>query len=368
MADRSASVCIVNNTSIPLYLRQAKVDFEQEYFYLRHVQSGLFVHPRGGKATFDNQELVLHSPAVGETRLLFTYDDGCLKHVESGMFVHPRGGSAAKNDTPLVLFNSSPEPRLELELVDGCLRNKQTGYYVHPEGGVGRLDAKLVYFNSGPEPRLWFELVKYSREQHLQRGKQRDQDRKDKLQRQQQQQQQQQQQRAQQEREEGIQRQRLLQEEREKEKEKEREKAKGGYKFGDFTKGLLKSVSAATGGGKSGGGDKDGYKFGDITKGMVNKVSSAFGADKPFSSSQSSNSNISDSGDSITVADVLEGPFTDNTDFEFPTQRDAAQFTVLGTLSDKNSQSILLPNPRRELRNLCCVLLLYRIRSSVIVM
>jgi hypothetical protein len=61
--------------------------------YLEHVESGLFVHPLGGKGEVDKR-LILHAP-VREARLLFRlHPDGSLEHLESGLFVHPKGGTA----------------------------------------------------------------------------------------------------------------------------------------------------------------------------------------------------------------------------------------------------------------------------------
>ena len=61
--------------------------------YLEHVESGLFVHPLGGKGKVDAR-LILHAP-VREPRLLFRlHPDGSLEHMESGLFVHPWGGTA----------------------------------------------------------------------------------------------------------------------------------------------------------------------------------------------------------------------------------------------------------------------------------
>lgn len=62
---------------------------------LQHTESGLFVHPRGGKAK-SGIELLLH-PDGPESRLAFNHDGGgCFRHRESGMFVHPKNGKGAQ--------------------------------------------------------------------------------------------------------------------------------------------------------------------------------------------------------------------------------------------------------------------------------
>ncbi len=91
-----------------------------------------------------------------ERRLSFALrNDGCIQHVESGLFVHPRGGSA-KFNVDLILHPDGPEERLafELEPTLGCLRHVQSGLYVHPAGGKGLHGVHLLLHNEGPEQRL----------------------------------------------------------------------------------------------------------------------------------------------------------------------------------------------------------------------
>ena len=91
-----------------------------------------------------------------ERRLSFALrNDGCIQHVESGLFVHPRGGSA-KFNVDLILHPDGPEERLafELEPTLGCLRHVQSGLYVHPAGGKGLHGIHLLLHNEGPEQRL----------------------------------------------------------------------------------------------------------------------------------------------------------------------------------------------------------------------
>jgi len=50
-------------------------------FYLRHKESGLFVHPLGGQANSNGIKLILHPGGYGEQRLQFRWDGKCLQHV-----------------------------------------------------------------------------------------------------------------------------------------------------------------------------------------------------------------------------------------------------------------------------------------------
>jgi len=91
-----------------------------------------------------------------ERRLVFALrNDGCIQHVESGLFVHPRGGSA-KFGVDLILHPDGPMERLAFELEPklGCLRHVQSGLYVHPAGGQGVHGVHLLLHNDGPEQRL----------------------------------------------------------------------------------------------------------------------------------------------------------------------------------------------------------------------
>ena len=94
---------------------------------LQHVETGLLVHPEGG-AGVTNAQLVLHEHG-SEPRLWcdtfcaftcfvfivcvrFALSDGCIRHVASGLFVHPAGGTGASK-VPLLLHPDAPEAAIQ---------------------------------------------------------------------------------------------------------------------------------------------------------------------------------------------------------------------------------------------------------------
>jgi hypothetical protein len=128
-------------------------------FYLRHKQSGMFVHPEGGIVNRNEQPLVLH-PGGYESRLLFRWNQGCLQHVESGYYVHPQGGHANRDDVLLVFHQAGPEPgRIGLRWDGQYLASTETNRLVHPQGGVGKQNGRLVFHNDRGGERLFFEEV-----------------------------------------------------------------------------------------------------------------------------------------------------------------------------------------------------------------
>lgn len=44
--------------------------------------------------------------------IAITWEGNCLKHIESGKFVHPKGGHANKDNVQLVFYSGGPEGRL----------------------------------------------------------------------------------------------------------------------------------------------------------------------------------------------------------------------------------------------------------------
>jgi hypothetical protein len=130
-------------------------------FFLRHKQSGLFVHPEGGVVNRNNQPLVLWGGS-GEIRLLFQWNGGSLQHVESGYFVHPEGGRADKDEVRLVFHQGGPEPaRIGLNWNGSYLESNDTKRLVHPKGGVGVQGCYLVYHSAIAGERIFFEEVPY---------------------------------------------------------------------------------------------------------------------------------------------------------------------------------------------------------------
>ena len=94
---------------------------------LQHVETGLLVHPEGG-AGVKNAHLILHEHG-SEPRLWydafcafactvlipqirFALSQGCIRHVASGLFVHPAGGTGASK-VPLLLHPDAPEAAIQ---------------------------------------------------------------------------------------------------------------------------------------------------------------------------------------------------------------------------------------------------------------
>lgn len=130
-------------------------------FYLRHKQSGLFVHPEGGRVCTNGQPLILYPGGFGETRLLFQWNAGCLQHVESGYYVHPEGGHANCDNGRLVFYNAGPEDRLNLRWEGQALKSVESGRYVHPLGGTGSQGAALVFYTGNGGDRIGLEEVHF---------------------------------------------------------------------------------------------------------------------------------------------------------------------------------------------------------------
>ena len=84
-------------------------------FNLRSLATGLYVHPRGGHATFDKTLCFYEAPPPEGTRVTSNVQKngpaGCfLPSAATGCYAHPRGGYATLNSGTMVFFDEA-EPR-----------------------------------------------------------------------------------------------------------------------------------------------------------------------------------------------------------------------------------------------------------------
>lgn len=129
---------------------------------LKHVSSGMCVHPNGGSAVPENgTSAVLWSDCTASPRLNMELTaKGSLRQASSGKCLHPEGGSANPADgTPLVFYDGCDLDRLRFEVTaGGSLRHVASGKCIHPNGGSANPadGTGLVLWSSCDEARLKF--------------------------------------------------------------------------------------------------------------------------------------------------------------------------------------------------------------------
>ncbi|WP_437875536.1 RICIN domain-containing protein [Sorangium sp. So ce513] len=133
-----------------------------EYKIVQHTSGKCFA-PEGGAATpADGTPLVLSSSCSTLASSFSVLASGLLKHVPSGLCVHPDQGTA-NNNVDLILFpHCAPEERLSFNVTSGgSLQNGETGRCVHPLGGSATPaeGTKLIFHDGCDEGRLRFDLV-----------------------------------------------------------------------------------------------------------------------------------------------------------------------------------------------------------------
>lgn len=112
----------------------------QSGYLLRH-SSGLCLKPLDDVSQYPamNTELILSnncSLANPRHRFVFT-NEGAIRHVASGMCVHPAGGNAMPiNGTRLVLFPLCSGSNIVFSHSDHIIRQTSSGKCVHPSGGA----------------------------------------------------------------------------------------------------------------------------------------------------------------------------------------------------------------------------------------
>ncbi|WP_437834200.1 hypothetical protein [Sorangium sp. So ce1153] len=141
------------------YALSAAVD---EYKIVQHTSGKCFT-PEGGTTTpADGTPLVLSSSCSTLASSFRVLASGLLKHVPSGLCVHPDQGTAS-NGVDLILFPScAPETRLSFDVTSGgSLQSGQTGRCVHPEGGSATPaeGTNLIFHDGCDEERLRFDFV-----------------------------------------------------------------------------------------------------------------------------------------------------------------------------------------------------------------
>ncbi|HTN87475.1 MAG TPA: hypothetical protein VL242_27500 [Sorangium sp.] len=141
------------------YALSAAVD---EYKIVQHTSGKCFI-PEGGTTTpADGTPLVLSSSCSTLASSFRVLASGLLKHVPSGLCVHPDQGTAS-NGVNLILFPScAPETRLSFDVTSGgSLQSGQTGRCVHPEGGSATPaeGTNLIFHDGCDEERLRFDFV-----------------------------------------------------------------------------------------------------------------------------------------------------------------------------------------------------------------
>jgi hypothetical protein len=74
--------------------------------FLKHANTGLYVHPEGGRAAIGAKLVLLPGPHRNRKDLKFEFrSDGSIIHSESGLAVHPIKDSSGAE---LVLLRDSP--------------------------------------------------------------------------------------------------------------------------------------------------------------------------------------------------------------------------------------------------------------------
>ncbi|AUX29028.1 MULTISPECIES: hypothetical protein [Sorangium] len=133
-----------------------------EYKIVQHTSGKCFV-PEGGATKPDNDTpLVLSSSCSTLASSFRVLASGLLKHVPSGLCIHPNQGTAY-NGVALILNPScAPEARLSFDVTSGgSLQNSETGRCVHPLGGSATPaeGTNLIFHDGCDEERLRFDLV-----------------------------------------------------------------------------------------------------------------------------------------------------------------------------------------------------------------
>lgn len=130
-----------------------------EDFLIKHVSSGKFVHPRGGKADFKNDtDVVLHEDRHDNMVFRFEYHKnewGYIVHKKSNKCIHPhKGDRDPNNEKKMVLhedrhagalFGIDNYKKHIIHMGDGFQQKKRK--YMHPQGGKPNpgSDTKLVF-------------------------------------------------------------------------------------------------------------------------------------------------------------------------------------------------------------------------------
>lgn len=133
-----------------------------EYKIVQHTSGKCFTTEGGAATPADGTPLVLSDSCSTLASSFRRLASGLLKHVPSGLCVHPDQGTA-NNGVNLILFRScAPEARLSFNVTSGgSLQNGQTGRCVRPAGGSATPaeGTNLVFHDGCDEERLRFNFI-----------------------------------------------------------------------------------------------------------------------------------------------------------------------------------------------------------------
>ncbi len=110
-----------------------------DYFSLRHRQSGYCVHPNGGSSNPDNTTFAIFNKGCLQDRLKFKLDENNnLKHKTSGKCLHP--------------YNGTPYDGVSLVYHDGCQANPSLQYDFTSQGYLKNRGSGLCIYGSNDYP------------------------------------------------------------------------------------------------------------------------------------------------------------------------------------------------------------------------
>ncbi|WP_437498638.1 hypothetical protein [Sorangium sp. So ce1099] len=133
-----------------------------EYKIVQHTSGKCFAPEGGATKPANDTPLVLSSSCSTLASSFRVLDSGLLKHVSSGMCVHPNQGTAYNNVGLILNGYCGPEVRLSFDVTSGgSLQNAETGRCVHPEGGSATPaeGTDLIFHDGCDEARLRFDFV-----------------------------------------------------------------------------------------------------------------------------------------------------------------------------------------------------------------
>ncbi|WP_437302666.1 hypothetical protein [Sorangium sp. So ce388] len=133
-----------------------------EYKIVQHTSGKCFVPQGGATMPAGDTPLVLSSSCSTLASSFRVLDSGLLKHVPSGLCVHPDQGTAYNNVGLILNGYCGPEVRLSFDVTSGgSLQNSETGRCVHPQGGSATPaeGTNLIFHDGCDEARLRFDFV-----------------------------------------------------------------------------------------------------------------------------------------------------------------------------------------------------------------
>ncbi|WP_438015624.1 hypothetical protein WMF18_32820 [Sorangium sp. So ce315] len=133
-----------------------------EYKIVQYTSGKCFVPAGGVTMPANDTQLVLSSSCSTLASSFRVLASGLLKHVPSGLCIHPNQGTAYNNVGLILNAYCGPEERLSFDVTSGgSLQNAETGRCVHPQGGSATPaeGTNLIFHDGCDEARLRFDLV-----------------------------------------------------------------------------------------------------------------------------------------------------------------------------------------------------------------